>query len=81
MLVPDWRSPEERYGLYVIREDELQLLATGSCCAAMGLAFGTMLEEGEFENVQGIGVLDSHGDPSKPGEWLVNPFNQRSVTI
>lgn len=80
-LVPDWRSPEERFGLYVIRGDELVLLCTGSCHEAIGVAFGLMLKEGEFEGVEGIGVLDSHGVPGTPGEWLVNPFNRGRMTI
>lgn len=76
-IVPDWRSPEERFGFYVIREGELQLLATGDCHAAMGLAFGCLLEEGDLEEVEAIGVLDSYADPASPGEWLVNPFARR----
>lgn len=80
-LIPDWRSPEERYGIYVIRGRALTLLATCDCYAALGVALGTLAEEGEFENIEGFGVLDSHGDPEQPGVWLVNPFNSRRLTI
>jgi hypothetical protein len=81
VLLPDWRSPEERFGLYVIREDGLQLLATCGSPEAIGIAITVLASEGEFEDVGGFGVLDSHGTPDSPGEWLVNPFNQRKVTI
>lgn len=80
MLVPDWRSPDERYGLYVIRAGVLTLLATCSCREAVGVALVTLAEEGEFENTEGFGVLDSHGEPNTPGEWLVNPFDRR-ITV
>jgi hypothetical protein len=79
IAAPDWRCPEERYGLYVIRDSELVLLCTGDSHAAMGLGFGLMLAEGELEGVKAIGVLDSHGSPDATGEWLVNPFERRGV--
>lgn len=81
MLIPDWRSPEERFGLYVIREGELQLLATCDSPEALGVAITVLASEREFEDAEGFGVLDSHGAPDAPGEWLVNPFNRRSITI
>ncbi len=74
MLLPDWRSPEERYGLYIIRDGELRLLATCGTPAGIGVALVTMAEEGELEITDGFGVLDSHGDPSSPGTWLISPW-------
>lgn len=80
-IVPDWRSDEERFGLYVIRNGELQLLATCCCPESIGVALCVLAGEGEFEGAEGFGVLDSHGEPNTPGEWLVNPFNRRRITI
>lgn len=77
-VVPDWRGPDERYGLYVIRTGVLQLIATCSSPEAVGVALCLLASEGEFEGTEGFGVLDSHGEPA-PGEWLVNPFNSRRI--
>lgn len=74
VIVPEWRSPEERFGIYRIRGDELQLVATVQTQEAIGVAIFVLGMEGEWENCDGFGVLDSFGDPSKPGKWLVNPF-------
>lgn len=72
--IVSWRSPEERYGIYRRKGDDLSLIATTPTAEGVGVAIMTLGLEGEFENAS-VGVLDSGGDPRNTGRWVVNPWS------
>jgi hypothetical protein len=74
IVVP--RDEENRYRLYAVRGEgrELRLLATGPSVSSIGLAIGTMAGEGNIEQADRIGILDTHASEESPGTWVVNPW-------
>jgi len=68
------RDELHRYRIYRMRLDELDLLATASSPEDVGNAIVTLGKEGEFAK-SCVGILDTHGTDSSPGEWVINPFD------
>lgn len=80
LLPQDERVPEERFRLYTVCNGERTLIATCPDEECVGSAIVTLAREGAFtEPGCSLGILDTHGQNEKPGEWLLNPWNSKVV--
>lgn len=69
------RDMAQRYRLYAREGNfgDLVLKATGKDSGEIGQALFTLAEGGDLENCV-IGILDTHGDETAKGDWLVKPW-------
>ena len=68
------RDPVHRYRIYRMILDEIDLVATASTREDIGDALVTLGLEGEFAGAC-VGLLDTHGTDTKPGTWVINPWD------
>jgi hypothetical protein len=79
------RDDENRFRLYTLLGSDLEIVASAPDLESIGVAFGMLLGEGQFEKDSTIGVLDTGEGPAgrKPfhrGTWLLNPYPTRALT-
>lgn len=83
MTVPgDSYAPRDlfnRYRLYKVVYDKLQLLGTAPTPDDVGMAVVTLGLEGEFSGGS-FGLLDTHGTEEETGTWVVNPWDTTPIT-
>lgn len=75
--LPRERVPRDslhRFRIYRMIRDQIDLVATASSESDVGSAIITLGREGEFAGAC-VGILDTHGSESDPGEWILNPFD------
>lgn len=76
LVVPgDSHAPRDlfnRYRLYRMKYDALELVATAASAEDVGVALVTLGAEGEFFGTC-VGILDTHGN-EEDGTWVLNPF-------
>lgn len=68
------RDMTNRFRIYRMRYDKLDLLATAETPGDVGSAIVTLGAEGEFTETC-FGLLDTHGTDQADGTWLVHPWN------
>lgn len=81
MTKRDYRAewdPRQRYRPYKISKDGEQTwvaCAGAETAAGMGTMIVTLKEDGEWEDHEAVGVLDTlRWAAGKPGEWIINPY-------
>lgn len=80
------RCEEERFRLYIRRNDELEILASAADMGGIGLAIGTIHDDCKnagmrrFDDLGVLGILDTlaHAPVITSGEWVVTPWERRS---
>lgn len=68
------RNKANRYRVYRMALDQLELVATAPTPSMMGEKIYALGLEGVFVG-SCLGVLDSYGTASIKGAWIVDPFN------
>ena len=68
------RDAENRYRIYRMVYDELELVATAPTPETLGREIVVHGEWGAFDR-SCIGVLDTHGSDDVPGSWVVHPWD------
>lgn len=70
------RRPEERYRLFrVMNGGPPEIVATVATPEEIGPALLLLGREGEFDDYC-LGIMDTFGDPSRKGEWVILPYQK-----